>query len=57
MEPGGGCTKVSEGCDHCYAERLTERFHGTGSVAEIKLHEDRLDLQLRWRRPRMVFVN
>jgi protein gp37 len=55
--PVTGCTKVSPGCDHCYAERLTERFHGPGSFAEVKLHQDKLDAPLRWRRPRMVFVN
>lgn len=30
-----GCTKISPGCNHCYAERLTERFHGKGSFAEV----------------------
>ncbi len=52
-----GCTKVSPGCDHCYAERLTERFHGKGSFAEVVLHPERLDLPNRWRKPRRVFVN
>jgi protein gp37 len=52
-----GCTKVSSGCDHCYAEKITERFHGKGSFAQVKLHEDRLDAPLRWRKPRRVFVN
>ena len=55
--PVTGCTKVSPGCDHCYAETLTERFHGKGSFAEVKLHPDRLDSPLRWRKPRHVFVN
>ena len=55
--PVTGCTKVSAGCDNCYAERLTERFHGKGSFAEVTLHEDRLDAPLRWRKPRRVFVN
>jgi protein gp37 len=55
--PITGCTKVSAGCDHCYAERVTERFHGPGSFAEVVLHPDRLDMPLRWRRPRRVFVN
>ena len=55
--PVTGCTKVSPGCDHCYAERITERFHGPGSFAEVKLHPDRLDQPLRWRKPRRVFVN
>lgn len=52
-----GCTKVSPGCDRCYAERITERFHGKGSFAEVTLHEDRLGAPLRWRKPRRVFVN
>ena len=55
--PVTGCTKVSPGCDHCYAERITERFHGPGSFAQVRLHEDRLSLPLRWRKPRRVFVN
>lgn len=55
--PVTGCTKVSAGCDHCYAETLHERFHGKGSFATVTLHPDRLDLPLRWRKPRRVFVN
>ena len=55
--PVTGCTKVSEGCRHCYAERLTERFHGLGSFGFIRLHPERLDHPLRWRRPRHIFVN
>jgi protein gp37 len=48
---------VSPGCDHCYAETITERFHGKGSFAHVIPHEDRLSVPLRWRRPRRVFVN
>lgn len=55
--PVTGCTKVSAGCDNCYAERITERFHGPGSFEQIVLHEDRLEKPLRWRKPRTVFVN
>ena len=55
--PVTGCTKVSPGCDHCYAERVTERWSGKGSFAEVKLHPERLDKPLRWRKPRKVFVN
>ncbi|UKD55108.1 phage Gp37/Gp68 family protein [Amycolatopsis sp. FU40] len=55
--PVTGCTKVSPGCDHCYAETLHERFHGKGSFATVTLHPDRLDVPLRWRKPRRVFVN
>ena len=52
-----GCTKVSSGCDHCYAERITERFHGKGAFAQVTLHPERLERPLRWRKPRRVFVN
>lgn len=55
--PVTGCTKVTPGCDHCYAEKITERFHGTGAFTEVTLHPDRLDAPLRWRTPRRVFVN
>lgn len=55
--PVTGCTKVSPGCDHCYAEKITERFHGKGAFADVKLHPDRRDAPLRWRKPRRVFVN
>ncbi|WP_116201310.1 DUF5131 family protein [Amycolatopsis circi] len=55
--PATGCTKVSPGCDHCYAETLHERFHGKGSFATVTLHPARLDVPLRWRKPRRVFVN
>jgi len=55
--PITGCTKISSGCDRCYAERITERFHGKGSFENVVLHEDRLDQPLRWRKPRRVFVN
>jgi hypothetical protein len=60
--PVTGCTKVSPGCDRCYAERFAERFRGTiGSPYEqgfdLRLWPDRLNLPLRWRKPRRVFVN
>lgn len=55
--PVTGCTKVSPGCDHCYAERITERFHGKGSFTEIKLHPDRLAQPLKRKKPTMYFVN
>ncbi|MQA87263.1 MAG: DUF5131 family protein [Streptosporangiales bacterium] len=55
--PVTGCTKVSPGCDHCYAERITERFSGKGTFATVALHPDRLTAPLRWRQPRRVFVN
>ena len=57
-----GCTKVSRGCDNCYAERFAERFRGaTGHHFEmgfdLTLRPERIDQPLRWRRPRRVFVN
>ena len=59
--PVTGCTKVSPGCAHCYAEAVTLRFKRGPAflpgVSEIKLHPDRLDQPLRWQRPRRVFVN
>jgi protein gp37 len=54
--PVSGCTKVSPGCKFCYAERLTERF-GRRPFSEIVLHPERLDLPLRWKGPRRIFVN
>lgn len=60
--PVTGCTKISAGCDHCYAERFSERFRGTvGHPFEhgfdLMLRPERLDQPLRWRSPRMIFVN
>ena len=60
--PVTGCTKVSRGCDNCYAERLAERFRGTlGHPFEhgfdLQLRPERLTQPLSWRRPRRVFVN
>ena len=60
--PVTGCTKVSRGCDNCYAERFAERFRGVeGHPFEVgfdlTLRTERLGQPLRWRRPRMIFVN
>lgn len=60
--PVSGCTKVSPGCDHCYAERFSERFRGiVGHPFEagfdLTLRPHKLDEPLKWRRPRRVFVN
>lgn len=62
--PVTGCSKVSEGCRHCYAEALALRF-GRGTkpwshphaAENVTLHPERLPLPLRWRAPRRVFVN
>ncbi|SKT28769.1 DUF5131 family protein [Mycobacteroides abscessus] len=60
--PVTGCDKVSPGCDHCYAETFAERWRGTeGHYFEtgfdVQLRPDKLDLPLRWTKPRKVFVN
>lgn len=58
--PSVGCRKVSEGCEHCYAERLVEgrmRARYPGGFGQVVLHHERLDQPLRWSRPRRVFVN
>lgn len=60
--PVTGCTKISPGCDHCYAERFSERFRGTHGHPfetgfDLTLRPERLEQPLRWRQPRMIFVN
>jgi len=60
--PVTGCTKVSPGCKHCYAERLANRLRAMGNARykngfELTLHPDVLERPLRWRRPRRIFVN
>ena len=60
--PVTGCNKVSPGCKLCYAERLAKRLKATGMVKyrngfEVTLHPDALDIPLRWRKPRTIFVN
>jgi protein gp37 len=55
--PLTGCTKVSPGCDRCYAKTMHERFNGPGSFDTVTLHPERLEQPLRWRRPSRVFVN
>jgi protein gp37 len=60
--PVTGCTKVSPGCKQCYAETFAERFRGVpGSRYEqgfdLRLWPERLELPLRWKKPRKVFVN
>src|SRR6266545_826657 len=60
--PVTGCTKVSPGCKHCYAERLAVRLQAMGNpryrnAFDVTLHPDQIELPLRWRRPRRIFVN
>jgi protein gp37 len=56
--PTSGCTKVSPGCDRCYAERITLRFSKSFlNGFKLTLRPDALDIPLHWRRPRLIFVN
>ncbi|MGZ9020758.1 MAG: DUF5131 family protein [Rhodoplanes sp.] len=60
--PVTGCTKISAGCDHCYAERFSERFRGVPGHPfergfDLQLRPERLEQPLRWRDPKMIFVN
>jgi protein gp37 len=60
--PVTGCTKVSPGCKHCYAERLSERLRAMGQSNyargfRLTLQPHMLDLPLTWKRPQTIFVN
>lgn len=55
--PVTGCSKVSEGCRHCYAERVAGRFWGDRKFTDVRVHPERLDQPLHWKKPRRVFVN
>jgi protein gp37 len=62
--PVTGCSKVSPGCAHCYAETLSLRFgwsrlpwNPENAAANVILHPERLDQPIHWRQPRRVFVN
>jgi len=60
--PLTGCAQLSPGCDHCYALAFAERFRGVPGHPyeqgfDLRLWPERLDLPLRWKRPRRVFVN
>ncbi len=60
--PVTGCDKVSPGCAHCYAEAFAERWRGIPGHAyeqgfDLRLWPERLRQPLRWKRPRMIFVN
>lgn len=68
--PVTGCTKVSQGCKNCYAERVFPRAYGRDVIdtaqgeilrhrkfTDVQTHPDRLDQPLRWKKPRRIFVN
>src|ERR1700693_6077361 len=60
--PVTGCTKISPGCKHCYAETFAERWRGIPGHPYVQGFDclrwpSRLDAPLRWKAPRMIFVN
>ena len=60
--PIRGCTKISPGCAHCYAETFAERFRGVPGHPyeqgfDLRLVPEKLADPLKWTKPRMVFVN
>ncbi len=60
--PLTGCTKISPGCKHCYAERMARRLQAMGQINYINgfkltMHENALEKPLEWKRPQIIFVN
>ncbi len=60
--PLTGCTKISPGCKHCYAERMARRLQAMGQPNyangfKLTLHEHALEAPLSWKKPQVVFVN
>ncbi len=60
--PVTGCTKISPGCKFCYAERMAKRLQAMGKERyadgfDLTLQPDVVELPLRWKKPRIIFVN
>ncbi len=60
--PLTGCTKISPGCKHCYAERMAKRLKGMGqrnyaNGFQLTLQPHMLEHPLRWKKPQTIFVN
>jgi protein gp37 len=60
--PVRGCTKISPGCKHCYAERFAERFRGVKGHPfeqgfDLRLVPEKVNEPLHWKRPQRIFVN
>ena len=60
--PTTGCRKISPGCQNCYAERFAERWRGVKGHPyeqgfDLKTWDDRLEMPLTWKKPRLIFVN
>lgn len=59
--PITGCSKISPGCEFCYAERMSKRLQAMGSLNyknsfKVTCHRDSLSIPAKWRKPKMVFV-
>jgi protein gp37 len=60
--PVTGCTKISPGCLHCYAERMAKRLQAMGQANyangfALTMHDHVVELPLGWKKPRAIFVN
>ncbi|HVS80141.1 MAG TPA: phage Gp37/Gp68 family protein [Pyrinomonadaceae bacterium] len=60
--PVTGCSKISPGCKHCYAERMAKRLQSMGQPRyrdgfKLTLQPDVIEQPLAWKKPRLVFVN
>jgi protein gp37 len=60
--PVTGCTKISAGCKHCYAERMSKRLNAMGlrqyrNGFKVTLQPEALDIPRSWKKPRVIFVN
>jgi len=60
--PVTGCTKISPGCNNCYAERIAKRLFAMGQANyangfKLTIHEHALKLPLKWKKPQTIFVN
>jgi len=60
--PLTGCSKISPGCAHCYAERMALRLQAMGQPNyakgfQLTLHEGALEVPLKWKKPQTIFVN
>lgn len=60
--PVTGCTKISPGCEHCYAERMALRLQAMGQPNyangfQLTMHYHALELPLHWKKPQTIFVN
>lgn len=60
--PVTGCSKISSGCKHCYAERMAKRLNAMGSERykhgfRLTVHDDLINAPRNWKKPKLVFVN